>query len=164
VDEHRNSAEARSIAFWPRIRRTRIPVDRTSQPFDLDQLSGGQHDFERMVANAEVGSQARNAAPCPYWTSFAPPHFPSCKDNGFSSAARSQRVKGARPGCAQRRKKPESLRVYRRPFTARMAAHAGRRGKGGRRFWEWQVRVASTGLGPSALGVRNPAPSTGNLP
>jgi hypothetical protein len=48
VDEHRNRAEARSIELWPRIRRTRIPADKTRQPFDLDQLSGGQHGFERI--------------------------------------------------------------------------------------------------------------------
>ena len=37
-------------------------------------------------------------------------------------------------------------------------------GKGGRRFWGSQVCVASTVLIPSALGLRNRARSTGNLP
>ena len=54
-------------------------------------------------------------------------------------------VKGAQARLreqSERREKPESLRVYRRPFTARMAAHADRRGKVGRRFWGAQVCVA----------------------
>jgi len=53
-----------------------------------------------MVANPEVGNQARNAVRCLHRARFALPAFPLCEDNEFSSAAHSQRVRGA-----QRREK-----------------------------------------------------------
>jgi len=53
------------------------------------------------------------------------------KDNYFSSAVRSQRVKGARPGCAQRRKNRKGCAFIADPLPRESAAHAGRRGKVG---------------------------------